>query len=193
MMGSDDKNFPSENPLIQQCINKPFWFGKNEVTVIQYSGFVDNYYGATRPAFYVSWFDAVSFCSNHGMRLPTEVEWEFAARGPDSFIYPWGNTFDQAMLVTSGPPWQTSSKPNGSWVGALDMSGSAAEWVSSIFAPYPYTSANDHENIDDQSSLRVVRGGSYNSNEDTLRTTSRGRLPPSASNLDLGFRCAMDF
>ncbi len=183
-----------------QCIRSPFWIDRTEITNKQYrlSGC---FKGEDHPRDSVMWVDARDFCSKRDGRLPTELEWEFAARGPDSFIYPWGNDFlpdnvtyyDNARGETSN----IGRRPNGaSWVGAEDMSGNVFEWTSSIMLPYPYERDDGRENMDDLTSDRVNRGGSYLDHADLLplwyRRGSEPNDPTKVHNY-IGFRCVRDF
>jgi formylglycine-generating enzyme required for sulfatase activity len=146
----------------------------------------------------ITWFGAVAFCESRGARLPTEVEWEYAARGPGNLTYPWGNDFEDDYVI-----WNTSetanvgSKPNGvSWVGALDMSGNVWEWVSSLYKNYPYdvTDGREADGDSDNTSSRVLRGGSwYFSSSYFLRASDRSGVLPASSGNDYGFRCASSF
>ena len=98
----------------------------------------------TLPRLCVTWFEAEAYATWRGGRLPTEAEWEYAARGPESRVYPWGETFDaaKANVVDSTGPVPVASYPTGaSWVGALDMSGNAMEWVADWLDPAYYASS----------------------------------------------------
>lgn len=198
LMGSDDEE-ADEKPAHKQCIDAPYWIDRYEVTNDQIVQFVEttvqkgNWTGAARPRENISWFEARDLCTKRGARLPTEVEWEYAARGPDDLIYPWGNTFVSENVVASTN--QTASvggKAGGkSWVGAYDFSGNVAEWVSTIDKPYPYRSDDGREDTSDTTSARIIRGGAWNSTEpQQLTLARRDKNGPAFQGITLGFRCA---
>ncbi len=199
MMGSDDGD-DDEKPIHEQCFNEPFWINKYEVTNAQYGSVRCEQWSSDpdQPRNCVSWFDAQDFCEARGGRLPTEAEWEYAARGPDSLVYPWGNDFIAENVVYYDNADRTAavgSRSGGvSWVGALDMSGNVWEWVSSLYQDYPYD-AKDGRERDTGSSTdvnRVLRGGVWNTSESYfLRAASRDAIYPSYI-LNNGFRCARD-
>ncbi len=83
----------------RQCFDEPFWIGRYEVTQAQYHGCVRGWCGADLPRTGVSWFSADNFCREQGLRLLTEAEWEYAARGPDNLWYTWGNRFVPDYVV----------------------------------------------------------------------------------------------
>ena len=148
MMGSTIGE-PDEQPVEQQCVETAFWIDQNEVS----NSVFDQFGGAARqsavwsesdlPRTNVTWYEAETFCEKRNARLPTEKEWEYVAAGPDSAIYPWGNTFSDLNAVYAGnsgeQPAPVGSHPSGkSWVGAYDMSGNVWEWTSSLDKEYPY-------------------------------------------------------
>jgi formylglycine-generating enzyme required for sulfatase activity len=150
----------------------------------------------------MSWFMARDFCEWRGVRLPTEVEWEYAARSPDSLIYPWGNDFVGDNVVfydnSNNETADVGSRPSGvSWVGAYDMSGNLWEWISTIYNqeefPYPYNADDGRESNIYIISDRVLRGGAFNNDEFYSRAVFRNRFSPIGVYLNFGFRCARDY
>lgn len=146
----------------------------------------------------ISWFEAQAYAAWWGGRLPTEAEWEYAARGPEGLIYPWGDDFAADNVVffsNSGRKTaDVGSIPAGvSWVGALDMSGNVWEWVSSLYQPYPYKANDGRESTSDTNSGRVLRGGGWNNDVNDLRAAFRGRLTPNDRINSGGFRCARSY
>ncbi len=194
-----DQGRPNERPANPQCFNTPFWIDRFEVTNAQY-GSAGAFDGPNRPRDTVTWYEAQRFCQSRGARLPTEAEWEYAARGPNNWIYPWGNTFDENRLVWQGNSGdqtaEVGSRPGGaSWVGAQDMSGNLMEWVSSIVDdtfPYPYNGADGRENPN-STAKRGIRGGAWAFDQHEAAATVRTGLEPSTAVFGVGFRCARDY
>ena len=149
------------------------------------------------PVVEVSWYGAKAYAEWAGGRLPTEAEWEYAARGPDSFIYPWGNEFDCTRVNIGGDcdsyerTAPVGSFPGGaSWVGALDMAGNAWEWVSTLYEDYPYDAADGREDLDADGRC-VLRGGSWYHGYRNARSSDRYSLTPDSPWYPRGFRlCA---
>jgi formylglycine-generating enzyme required for sulfatase activity len=185
-----------EQPVHESCFENGFWIDRYEVTNGQY-GSPGAFPGENRPRDNLTWFEARDFCAGRGARLPTEAEWEYAARGPDNLIYPWGDQFDDTRLVFDGnfeyQLWDVGSHPEGaSWVGADDMSGNAWEWVSSIYRPYPYRAGDGREDLQDSTSLRVYRGGIGSYIDFGTSAATRFRVAPDQRGWFVGFRCARD-
>jgi hypothetical protein len=180
----------------QQCFNEPFLIDVYEVTNQQY-GSEGDFSGDNRPRDSLTWFEARDFCLSRDTRLPTEAEWEYAARGPDGLIYPWGNNFAADNVVfgdnSDEQSAEVGSKPEGiSWVGAMDMSGNLREWTSSIYQDYPYDPDDGRENDSDDTSARVLRGGAWFNNEFEVSAAWRAGDPPAAGAFNhFGFRCAV--
>ena len=201
MLGSNIGN-DDEKPVTKICFDKPFWIDRTEVTQAQFKQFgglaaTPPYFkGDNRPVENISWSEARDFCKRRGVRLPTETEWEFAARGPDDLIYPWGNSPDTTKSVYnragSEGTAEVGSIPGGaSWVGALDLSGNVWEWVSTIYKRYPYAVDDGRESNADSTSARVIRGGSW-SISDVIRAAGRAGQIPSQKGISIGFRCGRD-
>jgi formylglycine-generating enzyme required for sulfatase activity len=152
----------------------------------------------THPVVEVTWPGAYAYCKWVGGRLLTEAEWEYAARGPEIFIYPWGNeepTCELAQFAGCGDtsaPVGSLSDEGASWVGAQDMAGNVWEWTADYKAEYPKEPQVNPTGPETGESWmhKVSRGGSFMSAPDTLHTAYRKRAGGSQPNL--GFRCAVD-
>jgi formylglycine-generating enzyme required for sulfatase activity len=201
MMGTEDGN-SDEQPVEEICLDE-FWLDRTEVTNEQFEvfggGAASAGYGLfpQQPRDSVTWYEARDYCALRGGRLPTEAEWEYAARGPDSHTYPWGDTFDPDNVVynaNANDRYATvGSRPNGvSWVGALDMAGNVQEWVSSIYTGYPYIADDWREDSDDTTSQRSLRGGSFWFDSASLRSSYRNPQNLDYTSTDIGVRCARD-
>jgi formylglycine-generating enzyme required for sulfatase activity len=147
---------------------------------------------ADHPVVEVSWYGAKAYAAWASGRLPTEAEWEYAARGPDGNKYPWGDWEPTCQLAQFnrcvGRTNSIGSLPDGaSWVGALDMAGNVWEWVSTLYEAYPYDAADGRENLD-VDGLRVVRGGAFSGNARDVRCAFRSRIYPGARHANYGFR-----
>lgn len=194
-MGHDEGR-RDERPEHEVCFDQAYWIDRTEVTNAQY-GSEGHFTGADRPRENLLWSEARDFCVRRGARLPTEAEWEYAARGPDGLLYPWGDTLELSRLVFDrNTPAQTAdvgSRPAGaSWVGALDMAGNVFEWVSSIYARYPYDASDGREDQNDTTSPRVYRGGNQSYLDYAASAAIRFRYYPTERDWFVGFRCARD-
>lgn len=204
MMGSNEKT--DERPIHEQCFDAPFWIDKYEVTQAQFKDLggrkanANSFTGDNRPVERITWYEAKDFCELRGGRLPTEREWEYAARGPDALVYPWGNNFITDNVVYSGnsnnQTANVGSRPGGiSWVGALDMSGNVREWTSSLYRDYPYNASDGRENNQSISTNNylVLRGGSWFNDTLYLRAPYRDRNAPNFRDNYDGLRCASSY
>lgn len=217
LMGSSDADkqaFDNEKPQHTVYLNA-FWIDKFEVTNALYKKCVDarkcpapqdgtsytrrSYYGNSQfdnyPVINVSWDDATRYCAWAGKNLPTEAEWEKAARGTDGRIYPWGNIFDKNLLNSweggKGDTTAVGSYPNGaSPYGAMDMAGNVWEWVADWYDVNYYKSspARNPKN-ETTGQYHVVRGGSWYDSQDLVRAAFRTYYEVDNWAHPLGFRC----
>lgn len=221
-MGSPDKASPQHTVYLNA-----YRIDKTEVSNVQYARCVAeggctkpaNNYSATRgsyyddseyadyPVIFVSWGQAAAYCSWTGRRLPTEAEWEKAARGPDSSIYPWGNTFDGTRGnycdINCQRNWRDDRFDDGyfdtspvgaysagaSMYGILDMAGNVHEWVADWFAPYSSESQTEPAGPDSGQD-KIMRGGSWGDDPDHIRSDIRSPINPDNWMDFIGFRCA---
>jgi formylglycine-generating enzyme required for sulfatase activity len=199
MMGSND--YSDEQPIHEVCFDAPFWIDVYEVTNGQFgsaaSDCTDWSSDENQPRICVDWYEAVAHCEARGARLPTEAEWEYAARGSDGLVYPWGNEFvpdNVAYYANSGGQTaNVGSRPGGvSWVGAYDMSGNVWEWVADWYGAYP-GEAQVNPTGSGSGSSRVLRGGSWTLDALNLCGAYRERGNPDGAGVDVGFRCARDY
>ncbi len=145
------------------------------------------------PCVNVTWFEAEAYAAWRGGRLPTEAQWEFAARGPDSLVYPWGNQFDAARANVVG---STALKPVGSYpsgrsrFGAHDMAGNAMEWVADwLDVQYDAHAARDNPAGPTTGRVKIEKGGWWGSNEFVARSAYRHfEDTPDYADHHIGFR-----
>jgi formylglycine-generating enzyme required for sulfatase activity len=232
-MGSDESDPEAdedEKPQREVSLDA-FWIDRTEVTNGQYRRCVEDgacdppsetksysrdiYYGSSEfdnyPVIYVDWEQANTYCAWAGKRLPTEAEWEKAARGTDRHTYPWGGDFDGTVLnscdvncgyghkATKWDDGYADTAPVGNYpqgaspYGALDMAGNVWEWVGDWYGEDYYASSPDRNPQGPDSGVwrgRVLRGGSWAELLDWTRAANRGFGEPSLWRNELGFRCA---
>ena len=206
-MGSSD-GLDHEKPVHTVALDG-FWLDRTEVTNAQYRYCVDagacnesddyddaRYYGDDQPVIVFDWARAARYCEWAGKRLPTEAEWEYAARGPESRMYPWGNTWAsrKAKIESEADGYEytalVGSFPEGaSWVGALDMAGNVWEWVSDWYGDYP-SGPQVNPKGPDAGDYRVLRGGSWGGPSFDVRGAFRVGGNPGIWGGASGFRCA---
>lgn len=209
-----------------------FWIDKYEVTNSQYAMCVDAgvcelpkyaesetrswYFGnpdySNYPVIWVTWHNSRAYCDWVGRRMPSEAEWEKAARGTEGNKYPWGNEFATDPLANERANFcdtnclrtianhafddgYADTSPVGSYpagaspYGVMDMSGNVWEWTTTIVSLYPYDPTDGREDMDVVPAERVWRGGPWSNGLWYLRTTPRHYAPPFYSFVNLGFRC----
>jgi formylglycine-generating enzyme required for sulfatase activity len=214
-MGSNTSD-PSEKPPHQVTIGAPFAISKYEVTVAQWNACVEangcprvtteNNRPGNTPMRDVSWDDAQQYVkwltkiSGKPYRLPTEAEWEYAARGGTTTRYWWGEQMraGNANCKDCGQPWsQDGPTPVGSFApnpfGLYDMNGSVWEWVSDCWhTSYKGAPANGHAWDEPNCRVRVIRGGSWREKSDYMPSTTRFKYDASVRHSQNGFRVARD-
>lgn len=218
-MGPDDGDYdkaPSHTVYLDA-----YYIGKYEVTNAQYKKFCDatghshpltpdfeshlrprwsggDYFTEypNYPVVNVTWEDAKAYCDWAGLRLPTEAEWEKAARGTDGRTYPWGNEWDaskcNSLESRKYQPTPVGSFPQGaSPYGVMDMAGNVCEWCADWWGEnYYQNTPNRNPTGPSSGSYRVLRGGSWFSWQDNCFTSFRGEDWPQGRGDYLGFRCA---
>ncbi len=220
-MGSDkarDKEVDDDETSQYPVAVGAFAIGQHPVTVAEYACAVragavreppEGYGGTTwqqqrtrldHPVVCISLQDAVAYATwlaertGQPWRLPSEAEWEKAARGTDGRIYPWGDTFDKARCNTDasgiGTTTPLGTYPSGaSPCGAQDLAGNVWEWTSSLYKPYPYIASDGREDCDSTEN-RVLRGGSWGNYPRYARAAFRLSYRPGYFGINCGFRLA---
>lgn len=217
IMGSDNR-LPDEGPQHKVDLDA-FYIDKYEVTNLQYKKFIDDTHRrspthfrnrtfprgkADHPVTFVNWYDAKAYCEWAGKRLPTDEEWEKAARGSDGRIFPWGNEFD---VNNANTPlrWQKLDRggdttPVGAFEGGAspygvhDMSGNVWEWTASWYKPYP-GNTRITENYGEK--YKTLKGGSWWDCSFyrcgiSAPVFNRSFFLRTTKNKGFGFRCARD-
>lgn len=171
-----------------------FFIHKYEISIKEYLGFDPSFKyskGQLGNAVIVNWTQANNYCKWIGARLPTEKEWEKAARGTDGRLFPWGNTFNESFVA-----WDYEDSRGGSIAkpaspyGCYDMAGSVWEWTADWYKPYP---GNSKLIAEYGEKYKVMRGGSNFNNWSFYTTSHRYYLDPiEISRYPVGFRCVKD-
>ncbi len=212
---------PSEQPKHSVVLTRGYWIDRFEVTNAAFKKFIDdsgyykmNYWSAEgaqwlskqppnmrpyrtgkeipeHPRVYVTWYEAEAYANWRSGRLPTEAEWEYAARGSQSTVYPWGDAFDtaRANVVQTHSLTPVGVYPGGaSWVGAMDMAGNAMEWVHDWLAAHVVADSIDPHGPAN-GSIKIEKGGWWGSNIFVARSAYRHfEDPPSYRDGHIGFR-----
>jgi formylglycine-generating enzyme required for sulfatase activity len=210
-MGSNLAERESENPEHKVQV-KTFYLDRYEVTNLQYKDFVDvaghrtpvHWQNGTfpsgkgeHPVVNVSWEDARTYAEWAGKRLPTEAEWEWAARGHEGREYPWGKQPSQDHANYGNPDNKTTPvnkfAKGVSEFGIWDLCGNVGEWVSDWYENKYYSRSPESDpKGPTEGSLKVYRGGGYHTNRMDIRAASRHSATPPMYQDYIGFRCAMD-
>jgi formylglycine-generating enzyme required for sulfatase activity len=211
-----------ERPQHEVRIQEGFWLDRFEVTNAAFQAFIDDngyekaeYWSEAGwkwlskqspgsrpkqagskpnvPRNNVTWYEAEAYAHWRGGRLPTEAEWEYAARGPDALIYPWGNEFDTSLcnVVQSSGLKPVGSYPRGSsWVNALDMAGNVMEWVQDWYdIDYYKLTVRDDPLGPETGQVKVEKGGWFSGPRGTARSAyGHYEDPPTYSDDHIGFR-----
>jgi eukaryotic-like serine/threonine-protein kinase len=185
--------FTVTNTMYKLCIQA----GKCRHTA-GYDTFLDDPAHADYPVHYINWYDATTYCQWAGRRLPTEAEWEKAARGVGALRYPWGNTEpDDSLLNFNGKYGQPVSSYS-YWAGMspyglLNMAGNVQQWVADWYSP-DYYAQSPHDNPTGPATgdLRVLRGGGFWDTSKEVTTFFRFRHEPDSAGAHRGIRCVQD-
>lgn len=206
-MGSTDPEGDADEVPLTQVRLSAFWIAKHALTRRLYGRFL-RAVGHPPPApppwsaeedhpvVRVSWHDAMAYCAWAGLNLPTEAQWEYAARGPAGWRYPWGEEPPDAGRARFGHSRKAGPVPVGSLpagrgpFGALEQAGNVLEWCSSRWQDYDGRPAHDPLGPE-EGDFRVYRGGAYDFPARAIRGAARTRFQPEYVSPNLGFRPAV--
>jgi eukaryotic-like serine/threonine-protein kinase len=183
------------NAMYEKCVKARVCLSPMKYSSPTHDSYYENPQYDNYPVIYMFWIYAKTYCKWAGRELPTEAQWEKAARGTDGRTYPWGNTLPNIDLSNSssnvGDTSKVGSYPGGaSPYGALDMAGNVLEWVADWYGNYPSERVTDPQGPS-TGDERVLRGGSWSNNANRVRSIYRFKYTPEFT-LDLyGFRCAL--
>ncbi len=159
------------------------------------------------PVVDVTWYGAAAYCESMGRRLPTEAEWEYAARGASGTLFPWGDAWDAEAanvrgtrqtsdgVVIAGPQPVSGYPAYASYDGVRDLAGNVAEWVADWYASDHYLRLDpttERDSGPSEGTEKVIRGGSWNDVLFFARAVHRDHRPPEATSNTIGFRCVAD-
>lgn len=203
----DDPNGRDEERPFRELDLQAFYIDRNPVTVAQFRKFLEGTGTpapegwakhneiANHPVVFVTWHEAAAYAEWAGKRLPTEAEWEKAARGTDGRQFPWGDDQPSPRVAHFGGKTGTDAVggrlEGASPYGAQDMAGNVFEWVADWYAKDYYANAPDHDPTGPaDGKKRVLRGGSFVHEAFALRCATRGRYAPEERRANHSFRCA---
>jgi formylglycine-generating enzyme required for sulfatase activity len=225
LMGTaEDDPLAQSDEIPQHSVTlSAFWIDRAEVSNAQFARCVEagvcmtpfepamevdgDYYGNPQygdyPVVNVSWVQAQSYCEWAGGTLPSEAQWEYASRGPESPTYPWGEVPPDETLLNYGRNVGSTTEAGSyaasvSWCGALDLAGNVWEWVADWYGPYPPEAQTDPLGPE-KGSCHVLRGGSWfdigdfgrAANRYCLREAMRDYQGPVGHGFNVGFRCVV--
>ncbi|MCL4216055.1 MAG: SUMF1/EgtB/PvdO family nonheme iron enzyme [Candidatus Hydrogenedentes bacterium] len=205
LMGNNEVR--EEAPEHEETV-EPFYLDTFPVTVRAYGEFLEatgharprfwgdpDFSGSDQPVIGVSWYDAMAYAAWCGKDLPSEAQWEFAARGKENRVYPWGNKEPDALLANYGdlmhmPSFEGMHEEGETPEGIQDLAGNVYEWTREWFMPY--LAEGSKASREPKTPRRAIRGGAWDSRENELRCSFRQGMFPESQLPNLGFRCVIN-